>query len=111
MPHIEIEVLLSIQLQHHFRRLQRDSLRAGPVLPPVVESVVPHLFVAFPPPPHCPVGDPDDLGCLPPLQASSHSFQNHFLYFHHPLHFCGSDHLFRVHSFSVPSTSSGQFIC
>jgi len=36
-----------------------------------------------------PVADPDDLGGLPPLQPPGHGSQNHFLYLHRPLHFCG----------------------
>jgi hypothetical protein len=111
MPDVKIEVLLPVELQHLFGGLQWDPLGAGPSLAMVVETVIATCFVALPPPPHGPISYPDDFGRFPALQALSHSFQNHFLHFHHPLHFCGRDHLFRVHTLRVPSASSGQITC
>ena len=77
MAHVEIEILLPVELQHLLGRLQRNSFRARPPFPPVVQPVVAVFLVAFPPPPHGPVGDADNLGRLPPLQTPGHRFQNH----------------------------------
>src|ERR1700693_2731459 len=44
------------------------------------------LLVTFPPPPHVPVADANDLRCLKPRNLLRHCLQYHFLYFHRPLH-------------------------
>src|SRR5438128_7250964 len=36
--------------------------------------------------PHLPITNADDLGRLPPRDLLRHGSQNHFLYFHRPLH-------------------------
>src|SRR2546430_12568913 len=54
--------------------------------PPIKQSVIAELFVTFAPAPHVPVADADDLRCLPPRDLLRHGPQNHFLYFHRPLH-------------------------
>src|SRR5205807_5438516 len=41
---------------------------------------------SLPSAPHVPVADADDLRCLPPRDLLRHGPQNHFLYFHRPLH-------------------------
>jgi hypothetical protein len=38
------------------------------------------------PAPHLSVGDPDDLGCLPPGNVLRQRSQNRFLDLHRPLH-------------------------
>src|SRR5947209_19053838 len=38
--------------------------------------------------PHLPITNADNLGRLPPRDLLRHGSQNHFLYFHRPLH-CG----------------------
>jgi hypothetical protein len=55
MPHVEIEILLPIQLQHPLRVFQRNPFRTRPPLSSIVESVITMLLVAFPPPPQAAV--------------------------------------------------------
>jgi len=53
---------------------------------------------------------PDNLGRLPPLQASCHRFQNHFLHFHLPRHFRGCNlSLGYYHPFSISSAPERTF--
>src|SRR5215831_13897897 len=75
MPDVKIEVLLPVELQHFLGGLQRDSLGAGPSLATVVQTVIATFFVALPPPPHGPIGYPDDFSGFPPLQAPGHRFK------------------------------------
>src|SRR5438876_2601377 len=58
----------------------------GPALPPVEQTVIAKLLVTLSPAPHLPITNADDLGCLPPPDPFRHGSQNHFLYFHRPLH-------------------------
>src|SRR5205807_4501061 len=64
----------------------RDSLGRRLATPPVKQSAKTKLFVALPPTPHLPVADTDNLGRLPPRDLLGQSSQNHFLYYHRPLH-------------------------
>src|SRR5207253_2699086 len=45
-------------------------------------------LIPLPPAPHRPIAETNDLGRLPPRDLLRHGSQNHFLYFHRPLH-CG----------------------
>src|SRR5256714_12999655 len=86
MPHVQIVIAVAIQphsLPHH---RQWPPLRRRLPTPPITQSVIAELFVTFAPAPNVPVADSDDLRCLPPRDLPRHSPQNHFLYFHRPLH-------------------------
>src|SRR5258708_3875480 len=82
--------------QHRGRRLlhprRRHPFRRGFALPPVDQTVVAKLLIALAialaPAPHLSIANADDLGGLPPRDPFRHGAQNHFLYFHRPLH-CG----------------------
>ena len=89
MPHVEVEVLLAIQLQHLLDRLHRHPLWARPLFATVEQTVVPKLLVALAPAPQAAIAYPDDLGRLPPFQAARHRLQNHFLNLHGPFRFRG----------------------
>ena len=71
------------------RALSRECASDSDPLAVVAQSAVAVFFGSLTPAPRRPVRYPDGLGRLPPLQAPGHRFQNHFLHFHHPLHFCG----------------------
>src|SRR5438309_5569206 len=86
MTHVEIEILLPVQSQNLFHRRQRNPLGAGLSPPPVEQPVIAKFLVALAPAPHVPVADADNLRCLPPGDLLGHRSQNHFLYFHRPLH-------------------------
>src|SRR5208337_3118604 len=66
VPHVQVGVLLPIELQHLLGHLQRHTLRTGLAPPPVQQPVVPMLLVALLPPSHAAVRDPDNLRRLPP---------------------------------------------
>src|ERR1700721_2556855 len=55
-------------------------------LPSVKQPAKAALLVTFPPPPHVPVADANDLRRLKPRNLLRHCLQHHFLYFHRPLH-------------------------
>jgi hypothetical protein len=91
VQHVEIEVLLLIQRKHPLRRLHRNSMHAA-LSPPLIEQpVVSELLVSLFHPAHRPVGDADDLRRRHPGDLLRYRFQDHFLHFHHPLHFRGRD--------------------
>ncbi len=86
MLHVQIEIAISIQSQNLLHRGQRDPF-GGRLSPPSVEqTVIAVRFVALVPASHRPIADADNLGCLPPGNLLCHGPQNHFLYFHRPLH-------------------------
>src|SRR5579883_1237353 len=72
---IEVEVLLPVELENLLQLLHRNALRAGAPFPPVEQAVIAVLFVAGSPPPHRPIGNPDDLGRLPPLRLPAMVFR------------------------------------
>src|SRR5947207_7817601 len=86
MSHVQIEILLPVESQNLFHQRHGDSL--GRRLPPpsIEQPVIAELFVALPPTTHVPLANADDLGRLPPRDPFRHGPQNHFLYFHCPLH-------------------------
>src|SRR5207245_11597365 len=86
MPHVQIVISVARQPQYLLPQRQRHPLRSRLPTPPIKQSVIAELFVTFAPAPHVPVADSDDLRCLPPRDLPRHSPQNHFLYFHRPLH-------------------------
>src|SRR5437588_1999191 len=86
MPHVQIVIAVTIQPQHLLHQRQRHPPRRRLPTPPIKQSVIAELFVTFAPAPHVPVADADDLRCLPPRDLLRHGPQNHFLYFHRPLH-------------------------
>ena len=86
VAHVQVEILLPVQLQHllHFRQRHPLGRRLAP--PPVIQTANPELLVALPPAPHLPVADANDFCRLPPGNRSGNRSQNHFFYFHRPLH-------------------------
>src|SRR4051794_32718879 len=72
------------------------------------------FLVTLTPAAHRPIRDAQDLGRFPPFQLAGHGLQNHFLYLHHPLHFCSRDLLFdgfHINQLSPRCVSSGHFTC
>src|SRR5580700_5618217 len=86
MPQIKIEILLPIELQHPLQHRHRHPLRRRLASPPAKQPAKAALLVTFPPPPHVPVADANDLRRLKPRNLLRHCLQHHFLYFHRPLH-------------------------
>src|SRR5271167_152424 len=86
MAYVQIEIPIPIQSQHLLHRRQRNSLGGGLASPPVEQPVIAKLLIALMPASHLPVADADNLGRLPPGDLLRHRSQNHFLYFHRPLH-------------------------
>src|ERR1700692_2365283 len=86
MLHAQIKIAIPIQSQDLLDRGQRNLLGRRPSSPPVKQSVIAKLFQPLPPAPHLPIADADNLGRLPPRNLLRHGPQNHFLYFHRPLH-------------------------
>src|SRR5208337_943141 len=86
MAHVQVEILLPVQLQYllHFRQRHPFGRRLAP--PPVIQTANPKFLIALPPAPHLPVADADDFCRLPPGDLPGDGSQNHFLYFHGPLH-------------------------
>src|SRR2546427_4564973 len=66
----------------------RPPFRRRLALRPVERSVVAELLIPLPPAPHRPITQSENLRRLPPRDLLRHGPQNHFLYFHRPLH-CG----------------------
>src|SRR5207253_10019570 len=75
-----------VESQHLLHQGHGDSLRRGLPPPSIEQPVIAELFVALPPATHVPVANAHDLRCLPPRNPFRHGPQNHFLYFHCPLH-------------------------
>src|SRR3954447_13903864 len=72
------------------------------------------FLVTLTPAAHRPIRDAQDLGRFPPFQLAGRGLQNHFLYLHHPLHFCSRDLLFdgfHINQLSPRCVSSGHFTC
>src|ERR1700730_18028038 len=67
MPHVEIEILLPVQLQHGRGLLHRDALRTWLLLAVIVQPIVAMLLVALPPAPHRPIRNPDNHFRLPAI--------------------------------------------
>src|SRR5205807_5725731 len=67
-------------------RLTVRSYCCAKVRSSVSPTIVAKFLVALAPAPHVPVADADNLRCLPPGDLLGHRPQNHFLYFHRPLH-------------------------
>src|SRR5438034_115881 len=86
MPHVQIEILLPVESQNLLHQGHGDSLGRGLSPPSIEQPVIAELFVALPPATHVPVANTHDLRCLPPRDPFRHRPQNHFLYFHCPLH-------------------------
>src|SRR6478672_3236033 len=92
--HVEVEVLLPVQLQHLLHRLHRHSLRARAAFAVVPQTAIAVFVQPFAPTSHGTVCHAHNLGSFPPLQLPGRRLQNHFLCLHHPLHFGGWDLLF-----------------
>src|SRR6476469_4242812 len=92
--HVEVEVLLPVQLQHLLHRLHRHSLRARAAFAVVPQTAIAVFVQPFSPTSHGTVCHAHNLGSFPPLQLPGRRLQNHFLCLHHPLHFGGWDLLF-----------------
>src|SRR3989475_2779134 len=86
MPHVQIEIPIAVEPQHLLHPRHRHPFGRGLALPPVEQTVIAKLLVTLSPAPHLPITDADDLGRLPPRDPFRHGSQNHFLYFHRPLH-------------------------
>ncbi len=86
MLHVQIEILLPVQRKHFLHRRHRYPAARRFTATPVEQPVVSLFHVAFPPPPHVPVADAQDLCRLPPTDFLRHRLQDHILYFHCPLH-------------------------
>src|SRR5271157_5454422 len=86
VAHVQVEILLPVQLQYLLHLRQRHPLGRRLAPPPVIQTANPELLVALPPAPHLPVADADDFCCLPPGDLPGDRSQNHFFYFHRPLH-------------------------
>src|SRR5712671_5872781 len=86
MTHVQIVIALPVQPQNLLYHRQRNPFGRRLSPPPVEQPVIAELFVTFPPAPHVPVADADDLCCLPPRDLLRHGPQDYFLYFHRPLH-------------------------
>ena len=82
----EALVLLLVQSQDPPHRSQRHPLRTRSVPPSIQQPIVAALLVARLPAAHRAATHAQNLGGLPPLQLSTDRFENHFLYFHRPLH-------------------------
>src|SRR6266853_5502521 len=88
MAHVQIEIPIAVESEHLLHHSYRHPFRRGFALPPVEQTVVAKLLIALAPAPHRTIANADDLGGLPPRDPFRHGSQNHFLYFHRPLH-CG----------------------
>src|SRR5216683_2705935 len=86
MTHVQIVIALPVQPQNLLDHRQWNPFGRRLSPPPVEQTVIAELFVTFPPAPHVPVADADDLCCLPPRDLLRHGPQYYFLYFHRPLH-------------------------
>src|ERR1019366_7045534 len=86
MTHVQIEILLSIQFQNLLGLSLRHPLMAGHTPPPVQQSIVATIFIAFSPTTQLTVADADHLCRLPPHNLPCGSSQQHFFYLHRPLH-------------------------
>src|ERR1019366_6245011 len=86
VAHVQVEILLPVQLQYLLHLRQRHPLGRRLAPPPVIQTANPELLVALPPAPHLPVANADDFCCLPPRDLPGDGSQNHFFYFHGPLH-------------------------
>jgi len=119
--HVEIEILLPVQLQHLLQLLHRHSSRAGAPFAVLPQPAITVLLVLCPPAPYGPIRHAYNLGCFPPLQFAGHRLQDHFLNLHHPLRFCGRNlfcdafHIFRFPTAPQADISlancAGQFTC
>src|SRR5437899_512674 len=72
VQHIQIEVLLPIELQHLLGQCHRNPPRRSLPPPLIKQPIVAKLLVAFPPPPHPAVADAYDLRRLPPSDPFRH---------------------------------------
>src|SRR4029077_878684 len=72
--------------EHLLHHGQRHASSRGLAPSPVEQLVVAFFLVAFPPAPHVPVADAQNLRRLPPPNLLRHRLQHHVLYFHRPLH-------------------------
>src|ERR1700681_3215752 len=88
MPHVQIEIPVAVQSKHLLHHRHRHPFRRGLALSPVEQSVVAELLIPLSPAPHRPIAQTENLGRLPPRDLLRNGSQNHFLYFHRPLH-CG----------------------
>src|SRR5207249_9576470 len=86
MPHTEIKILLPVQGQHALHYRKRYPPRRRLPGAPVVETVVTIGPVPVIQPPQLPRTQPQYLGGLKPMNLLADGPQNHFLYFHRPLH-------------------------
>src|SRR5437762_12125148 len=86
MPHTEIKILLPIQGQHALHYCKRYPPRRRLPGAPVVETVVAIGPVPVIQPPQLPRTQPQYLGRRKPMNLLADGPQNHFLYFHRPLH-------------------------
>src|ERR1700722_17708265 len=84
--HVQIEILLPVECEHLLHRRHRNPPMRRLAPSPVQQPVVPLFLIAFPPPPHVPVTDPQDLRRLKPGNLLRHCLQHYILYFHRPLH-------------------------
>src|SRR5450755_3146313 len=84
--HIQSEILFPVEGEHLLQRGYRYPPGERLAATPVEQSVITKLLVAFPPTSHVSVADPDDLRRLPLRDLLRQRPQNHFLYFHCPLH-------------------------
>ncbi len=86
MRQVQIEILLPIELQHPLHHRHRNPLRRRLASSPVKQPPKPAFLVALSPAPHVPIADADNFRRLIPGNLLRHRLQNHFLYFHRPLH-------------------------
>src|SRR6266853_6634363 len=112
MAHVQIEISIAVESEHLLHHSHRQPFRRRLPLPSIKQSVVPALFVALSPAPHLSIANADDLGGLPPRDPFRHGSQNHFLYFHRPLH-CGlpvTEHASHVLLPSPPETRTDHVL-
>jgi len=79
MAHVEVEILLLIQGEHLFHRLQRHAVIAALAAPLIKQPVVAVVLVGLPFALHIAHAHARDLGRLDPGQLLGQGFQNHVL--------------------------------